>query len=1003
MTERDVAAVLRDLATHQPGKSEADIQAGIRDILLLGGFGLSASAVRLESPAGERRRIDIEVGAVIIECKRNLGARQAVQEGEAQLAAYLAARAASGRRYVGLLTDGAAWRLYALTGDAVQLVDQLVLDPARLDDRHFRWWLGALLATMGPLPPTTDAVDEHFGAAAPLYALTHAALLACWQSSGTTPGVAVKRELWAKLLQTALGTQFEDSDTLFVDHTYLVLLATLIGYAIAGIPLAGPLEPTALLSGQPFRAVGLLGVGQSGFFDWVLDAPGGAEVVADLARHVSTFRWGQADHDVLKALYQSVIAPAVRKRLGEYYTPDWLARRMVAQVVGDPLGQRVLDPACGSGTFLFHAIRHYLEAAERAGRPAALAVADVTRHVIGVDLHPVAVVLAQTTYLLAIGKERLAQRGGAVSVPVYLGDSLQWESLAQADTYLDDGDLVFYAGVGAQHFDQELRFPEAIAKDVQSFELLLADLVDQAASRPAGGPRPSTSPVLASTELAPQDREVLQATYDVLCDLHDAGRDHIWGFYIRNQARPAWLSFDANRVDVLIGNPPWLAYRSMPPAMQAAYETWSRRRKLWQAGRRATGQDLSSFFVVRCLELYLAPGGHFGFVMPHAVLSRQPYAGFRTGRYTGNPPLTVAFDTPWDLAAVVPDPFPVPSCAIFGELNGAAAALPSETWEWSGSAAAPDGLTRRAGAIAGLAEGPAASAYRQQFHQGATLVPRVLVMVTPAPPFPFGGSPVGTRMIQSRKSARDKLPWRDLPANVGVVEDAFVRPVLLGESIAPFRPLAPALAVIPHDGTRLLAFGSVDLERHRFLSAWWRWAEREWRARRASPRLTLTGNVDYMHKLSAQFPIAPWRVVYTASGTTLAAAVVHDDRAVVEHNLYWAAVQSPEEARYLAAVLNAPELTARVRPLQARGAFGPRHFDKYVWAAPVPRFNADNAAHRHLAALGQACEEAAATVLLPPDALAAQARRAIRQALERQGLFAALDEALTAVWPAASL
>jgi len=51
--------------------------------------------------------------------------------------------------------------------------------------------------------------------------------------------------------------------------------------------------------------------------------------------------------NVLKALYQSVIAPEVRHRLGEYYTPDWLAERIVAHVVNDPLRQRVLDRPAG--------------------------------------------------------------------------------------------------------------------------------------------------------------------------------------------------------------------------------------------------------------------------------------------------------------------------------------------------------------------------------------------------------------------------------------------------------------------------------------------------------------------------------------------------------------------------------------------------------------------------------------------------------------------------------
>jgi type I restriction-modification system DNA methylase subunit len=51
----------------------------------------------------------------------------------------------------------------------------------------------------------------------------------------------------------------------------------------------------------------------------------------------------------MKVLYESVIAAATRHSLGEYYTPDWLAGEIVDAVITDPLQQRVLDPACGSG------------------------------------------------------------------------------------------------------------------------------------------------------------------------------------------------------------------------------------------------------------------------------------------------------------------------------------------------------------------------------------------------------------------------------------------------------------------------------------------------------------------------------------------------------------------------------------------------------------------------------------------------------------------------------
>jgi hypothetical protein len=63
--------------------------------------------------------------------------------------------------------------------------------------------------------------------------------------------------------------------------------------------------------------------------------------------------------------------------------------------------------------------------------PLAQALSGLTDHVLGIDLHPVAVALARVTYLLAIGRERLVDTSrGPISVPVYLGDSVQWTQRA---------------------------------------------------------------------------------------------------------------------------------------------------------------------------------------------------------------------------------------------------------------------------------------------------------------------------------------------------------------------------------------------------------------------------------------------------------------------------------------------------------------------------------------------------------------------------------------------
>jgi hypothetical protein len=127
----------------------------------------------------------------------------------------------------------------------------------------------------------------------------------------------------------------------------------------------------------------------------------------------------------------------------------------------------------------------------------------------------------------------------------------------------------------------------------------------------------------------------------------------------------------------------------------------------------------------------------------------------------------------------------------------------------------------------------------------------------------------------------------------------------------------------------------------------------------------------------------------------LAAAHVIDPLAIVEHKLYWGAVASSEEAKYLCAVLNSDAFTERVRPLQSRGEHNPRDFDKHIWRLPVPLYDAAIAHHRTLVDLAHEAERIAAGVALPAGMSFQAHRRRVRAALFDGGVAGDLDAAVS--------
>jgi hypothetical protein len=904
-----------------------------------------------------------------------------------------------GQRYVGVLTDGRLWVLHHLRpkGDLAE-VSRFRLENVS-DVEALLAWLETVLAAAESVKPTEGEIIKRLGSGSPAAQLDLADLREIYSACRLDPEVSLKRELWGRLLTSALGTHFPDTDELFVLHTYLVVTAELIAHTVVGLPVQGQ-EPSALLSGKVFRAARLGGVVDADFFDWPARVKGGKLFVASLARRLARFDWSNVEHDVLKALYESIIDPDTRKQLGEYYTPDWLAEGIARETVENPLDQRFRDPACGSGTFLFWAARRYLDAAKEKSMSNEEAIAGLVAHVAGIDLHPVAVALARVTYLLAIGPERLQDERPAFSVPVYLGDSVRWE---QDETLFAKGGITIPTGDDPDGGAPDLHFPERVVADANRFDQLIAELADRASSRAPESPLPKIDSILRRYAVRSGDQPAVSEAFAHLCQLHDAGGNHIWGYYVRNLARPFSFTRPDNQVDVLVGNPPWLSFRYMPKDMQRRYRDLAEERGLWTGGKVATHQDLADLFVVRSVEQYLASRGRFGFVMPRASLSRQAYEGFRSGRFDASGVSTkVAFDRPWDLGSVTPDIFPMPACVVFGKRAARASTLPAESKAFVGKVSARgarwDDVSRELfiyeKQIERGGDAQVNSPYAKWFYQGATILPSVLLRVSDIAVGPLG-APRGTRRVTSLRSSLEKEPWKSLDSLEGLVESQFVRPVYLGSGIAPFRTLAEIAAVIPWRKGSLLDGGNPDLDDYPGLAQWWREAEGCWEERKGSSnRLSLRERLDFQRGISNQIPISRHRVLYTQSGNQIAACRLEDSNALIEHKLYWAAVGSTEEAHYLVAILNSAPLHRVVEPLMSEGLFGKRDIDKYVFAAPFPTFDAGDTAHAALVGLGKRAEQLAAEVELAKTWGFQKVRRVIRQALRDHGIAAEIDAAV---------
>ena len=782
-------------------------------------------------------------------------------------------------------------------------------------------------------------------------------------------------------------------------HTYLTAVIGMVVQAYFGIDIRqlAETDPEDLLGGREFRSkTGLLGVVESDFFAWPAEV-GGHPLLKTVSRRVAKFDWRQAPTDIAAILYETVIPAEERRTLGEYYTPAWLARSIVRELVDDPLDQSVLDPACGSGTFVAEAVTHLLEAADKNPDLNPKERLEWLRmSVSGIDIHPVAVHLARAAWVLAarpaIQSAVEHGFGSNVTVPIYLGDALQ---LRTQSTGMFSDDLVTIpveqtqeegtkAAFGEGIEALELAFPVSLVERAEDFDALMGDVAEAIEH----GDNPYFA--LDDHNITDTDElEVLRNTISALEKLHREGRDHIWAYYTRNLVRPVTLA--KKKVDVIVGNPPWLIYRRTVNTLRRELERQSKDLYgIWVGGIHANHQDISSMFFARCVDLYLNGDGVIGMVMPHSTLQTGQHSKWRTGEWQAKSigrgkkrvkgrtlSVDLGYKVAWDLEPLEPNTFfPVPAAVVFAKRvdeTYKATPMPNRVERWLGEAGSFE--VERVDVDIVVAQLGGFSAYATRSRNGATVFPRNLFFVeeTENPAVIQAG---WTVTVNPRHSSNGKEPWKsiDLTDITGqTIEKEHVFDVHLGETLVPYATLEPLKAVLPlkHGDVELptdpRGVGGVNLRALRQrMRIRWQAISRLWEQKKtASTRMHLLGQLDYYGKLSAQLEWQnnhgdkPIRVVYGGWGVPTA-SLLDDVYSIVDYKLFWIACNTMEEANYLLGIVNSDVLYKMVEPLMPKGQFGARDLQKHLWKLPIPEYDAANPQHTAIAESGRAAAEGAA-------------------------------------------
>ena len=792
-----------------------------------------------------------------------------------------------------------------------------------------------------------------------------------------------KKHLWLDILRGS-GMAPESpyaQDSLFITHCFLVTLARGVVHTV-GRP-DDPPDPSELL--------------RDGYLAWIIEIEPGRKWAQQLLDRVHSYEWRRTAGDVLRPLYEGLVEQSDRRDFGEVYTPDWLAEMMVAEVLDEdwcnnavsaalavshgqpmPRGMGVLDPTCGSGTFLYHCAKRILASQAAKGLSPVQRSDAICRLVHGIDIHPVAVEFARATLVRALPA---LPSVGLAGIAIFQGDSLMLRLTDENSLFAPkNGEVLIRSPRG-----NEARIPREFT-DHQGFSGMLPRIVESAMR---GDPVPPDIR-MAMGDVEPEIVELHKSLTTIITEEGNS----VWAWYIQNILGPDRLA--RRKVDRIVANPPWVKLANIQVLdrkmqIESAAGKDQEGDTLWVGGKQAPHFDIAQLFIHLARSYYLNQPK----TAPAAWVTKA--SAIRGGNWDKFRKIHKEYIAQYlDLssAKVFGGGDARRSCVIFEIRASSLANSEKLKAECVGPTPEASMSWEEAQSLLDWKE-PIPFPEKQSsyipagWRQGATITPKVLTTVKTN----NIGSKSGTRYVETTKS--DKGKWKNVSTKSGEIPANWLVPVLNSGQLLPFLTTELRTAIVP-----LRADGDILHSEMARENSFWRMLDDLYQEHRGlgtnTPR-DLLSRIDYAKNVSAQLPLqssAEYMVVYPASGDIMRAACIKFGTAVMDSKVYWRRMESCSEAHYLVAVLNAPCLEKAFRDARTSG----RDFHKSPWKnVPIPTYDEGSNVHRELSEWGKIAEETVKEMMLPAGQRAASNR--IRKRLAEDGTFSELNKLVKEILP----
>lgn len=138
-------------------------------------------------------------------------------------------------------------------------------------------------------------------------------------------------------------------------------------------------------------------------FEWVQNTNGDIDqALQRLILRLNAYDFSGLSEEILGNIYQEFLPPSKRKRLGEYYTPASIVEWILDHTVRQHGVGKLLDPACGSGSFLVRYAHWRFEDARHRGLKPQEVCQNVLEEVWGFDINPFAAFISHFQLMWAV-------------------------------------------------------------------------------------------------------------------------------------------------------------------------------------------------------------------------------------------------------------------------------------------------------------------------------------------------------------------------------------------------------------------------------------------------------------------------------------------------------------------------------------------------------------------------------------------------------------------------